>query len=193
MSLGDISVAKWNDKRNVCVISNAHVPTMMDSVNRQGNSKRKPNIVHINNNHLLGINRSDQMLLYHSALRKTIRGYKKVGIHIMEIFFSNSYYMYAKSTAIPIAKNMKDCRESMVTNLIGAPSPNRHLKPQTSFHHLSTMPPTEKKKKMVPEHANTVLKTKSVENRGMSVCSVPINQRCALIRAFTCHHNLAVF
>ena len=146
MSLGDISVAKWNDKRNVCVISNAHVPTMMDSVNRQGNSKRKSNIVHINNNHLLGINRSDQMLLYHSALRKTIRGYKKVGIHIMEIFFSNSYYMYAKSTAIPIAKNMKDCRESMVTNLIGAPSPNRHLKPQTSFHHLSTMPPTEKKK-----------------------------------------------
>ena len=28
MSLGDISITKWKDKRDVCVISNAHVPTM---------------------------------------------------------------------------------------------------------------------------------------------------------------------
>ena len=36
MSLGDISVTKQKDKRVVCVIRNAHVPTMMDSVNRHG-------------------------------------------------------------------------------------------------------------------------------------------------------------
>ena len=47
MSLGDISITKWKDKRDVCVISNAHVPTMMDSVNSHGKSKRKPNIVQI--------------------------------------------------------------------------------------------------------------------------------------------------
>ena len=129
MSLGDVSVTKWKDKRDVCVISNAHVPTIMDSVNRHGKSKRKPNVVHIYNNHMLGIDRSDQMLSYHSALRKTIRWYKKVGIHIMEIFLSNAYYMYAKNTKNPIAKNMKDFRESIVTNLIGPPPPNRHLKP----------------------------------------------------------------
>ena len=59
MSLGDVSITKRKDKRDVCVISNAHVPTMMDSINRHGKSKRKPNIVHIYNNHMSGIDRSD--------------------------------------------------------------------------------------------------------------------------------------
>ena len=39
MSLCDISVTKLRDKRHVCVISNVHAPTMMDSVNRYGKSK----------------------------------------------------------------------------------------------------------------------------------------------------------
>ena len=124
---------------------------------------------------MLGINRSDQMLSYHSALQKTIRWYKKVGIHIMEFFHSNAYYMYAKNTTNPIAKNIKDFRESILTNLIGPPPPNHHLKPQASFHHLYTIPPTEKIRKILLEHANTPPRTKSFKNQGMSVCSVPIN------------------
>ena len=63
----------------------------------------------------------------------------------MEIFLSNAYYMYAKNTTNPIAKNMKDFRESVVTNLVGPP-PNRHLKPEASFHDLSTKPPAKKMK-----------------------------------------------
>ena len=76
MSLGDVSVTKWKDERDVFVIRNAYVPTMMDSVNRHDKSKRKPNVFHIYNNHMSGIDQSDQMLSYHSALRKTIRWYK---------------------------------------------------------------------------------------------------------------------
>ena len=67
----------------------------MDSVNKYGKSKRKPNVVHIYNSHMSGIDQSDQMLPYHSALQKTVRWYKKVGIHIMEFLLSNAYYMYA--------------------------------------------------------------------------------------------------
>ena len=64
----------------------------------------------------------------------------------MEILLSNAYYLYAKNTTKSMAKNVKDFRESIVTNLIDHPSPNHHLKPQASFHHLSTISPTEKKK-----------------------------------------------
>ena len=110
MSLDDISVTKWRDKRDVHVISNAHVPTMIDSVNRCGKSKRKPNAVDIYNAHMSGIDRSDQMLSYYSTLWKTIRWYKKVGIHIMEILLSNAYYMHSKDTTRPTAKNMKGFR-----------------------------------------------------------------------------------
>ena len=78
-SHGDISVSRWKDKRDVRVISNAHVPTMMDPVNRHGKSKGYPKVVYIYTNHMLGIDRSDQMLLFNSALRKIVKGYKKVG------------------------------------------------------------------------------------------------------------------
>ena len=185
MSLGDISVSKWKDKRGVYVISNAHVPALMDSVNRHGKSKWKPSIIHIYNNHMLGISRSNQMLSYHSALWETIRWYKKAKIQIMEIFFNNDYYMHAKNTTNSIAKNMKDFQESIVTNLTDPPPPNRYLMPQASFH-PSLLQQQQKKRKMLPEHANTATRTKSVKNQGMSVCSAPINQCCVLIRVFAC-------
>ena len=146
MPLDDISVTKWKDKRDVCLISSAHVPTMMDSVNRCGKPKRRPNVVYIYNNRMSGIDRSDQMLSYHSALQKTVRWWKKVGIYNMQIFLSNAYYTYTKNTTKPMTKNMKNFRESIVTNLIGPPPPNWRLKPRASFHHLSTIPPTERKK-----------------------------------------------
>ena len=36
-SLGDISITKWKNKRDVCVISNAHVPTMMEQIQKETN------------------------------------------------------------------------------------------------------------------------------------------------------------
>ena len=36
---------------------------------------------------------------------------------------------------------------------------------------------------MIPEHANTFTRTKTVGKRDMNVCSALLNQRCALIRA----------
>ena len=36
MSLDDITVAKWKDKRDVHVISNAHKPEMVPVANRRG-------------------------------------------------------------------------------------------------------------------------------------------------------------
>ena len=34
-SLGEISITKWKNKRDVCVISNAHVPTMMEQIQKE--------------------------------------------------------------------------------------------------------------------------------------------------------------
>ena len=53
------------------MITNAFVPELVESVNRQGNSKRKSSAIHIYNQSMSGIERSDQMLSYHSGLRKT--------------------------------------------------------------------------------------------------------------------------
>ena len=61
-----------------------------------------------------GVDRADQMLSYHSALRKTIRWYKKVGIHIIEMTLSNAYYMYANATPYRRVKNMQCFREMVI-------------------------------------------------------------------------------
>ena len=68
-----------------------------------------------------GVDRADQTLSYHSALRKTNRWYKKVGIHIIEMILSNAYYMYTSATTYRRVKNMKCFREIVIESLIGAP------------------------------------------------------------------------
>ena len=145
-SLGDVSVTKWKDKRDVQVISNALVPAMVKTTNRHGKEKDKPNVVKIYNENMSGIDRSDQMLSYHSGLRKTIRWYKKVGIHLMEVMLSNAYYMYASVTPCRNVKNIKDFREVVVESLIVPPRKKRLMRPQLNFHCLSAIPATEKKK-----------------------------------------------
>ena len=81
-SLNDISVIKWKDKKYVRMITNAFIPELVKSVNRHGNSKQKPNAIHVCNQKMSCINQLDQMLFYHLGLRKTVRWYRKVGIHI---------------------------------------------------------------------------------------------------------------
>ena len=145
-SLDKMSVTKWKYKRDVLVISNAHVPVLMESVNIHRTSKSKPNVVHIYNLNISGIDRSDQMLSYHSASRKSIRWYKKDAVHIMEMFLSNAYYMYTKNTLSPSVKNMKEYKEALVGILIGPPKASTQVRARTPFHFLSTTSSTEKKK-----------------------------------------------
>ena len=82
----------------------------------------------------------------------------------MEILLSNAYYMKAKNTIKPIANDMKDFQESIVTSSIGPTPSNHHLNPQASFQHLCTILPTEKKK-ILSEHANTVQEPKASGNK----------------------------
>ena len=86
-SKNDIVVCKWKDKREMLRISNAHNPEMIKVSKRHDKEKIKPNIVQDYNNSMSGIDWSDQMLSCHSSLRKTLRWYKKAGVHILEIFF----------------------------------------------------------------------------------------------------------
>ena len=58
-SFNDISMIKWKDKRDVCMITNAFVPELVESVNRHENSKQKPNAIQVYNQIKPGIHQSD--------------------------------------------------------------------------------------------------------------------------------------
>ena len=51
----DVSVCKWKDKRDVHMISNAHVPQMVEVTNRNGKWKIKPNLVRDYNFSMSGV------------------------------------------------------------------------------------------------------------------------------------------
>ena len=46
------------------------------------------------NDSISGIDGSDQVLPYHSKVRKTLMWYKKAVVHILEIFVTNAFYLY---------------------------------------------------------------------------------------------------
>ena len=107
----------------------------------------KPNIVRDYNDGMSGIDRTDQMLSYHSSLRKTERWYKKVGIHIFEIFLVNSFHLYNQTKPKKDHLRIMDFREKLVSNLVGELPASLHMRPQTHFHYMVAHPPTKSKDK----------------------------------------------
>ena len=87
-----------------------------------------------------GIDRSDQILSYHSGLQKTLL------VHILEMMLINSFYLYRKFSNNEEFRHLVEFRENIIKNLMGGrkvkPSARRTL---ASFHYLLTIPERGKK------------------------------------------------
>lgn len=144
---GPVIVCKWKDKREVLTITKMHRMEMVNVTNRNLKVSQKPNIVRDYNNGMSGIDRSDQMLSYYSALRKTIRWYKKIGLHVLEIMLFNAHIMYNQSEGGQM--RMLRFREKVTLHLLGnVDLQPTHTAPRAeTFHHLVSVPPTEKKER----------------------------------------------
>ena len=82
------------------MISNMHLDFKMCSfINKPGQATCKANTILDYNKHMSGVDRSDQMLSYNSLLRKSLRWYKKVGVHMLEVFLVNPHYFYREQAA----------------------------------------------------------------------------------------------
>lgn len=74
-------------------ISNMHKTELVDESKKNGKNSNKPNV---------GIDRSGQMLSYYSALRKTVKWYKEIALHIFEIHIQKAYLLYRMQTGFEI-------------------------------------------------------------------------------------------
>jgi hypothetical protein len=88
-----VCVMKWRDRRKVIAISSEHTNNLVEVTNRRGEQKLKPTAISMYNKYMSGIDRQDQILSYYPCEKKTIRWYKKIGIHYFQIFLLNSYYI----------------------------------------------------------------------------------------------------
>jgi hypothetical protein len=132
------TVCKWKDKRDVLTITNKHKVEMVRAINKRGQEKIKPNIVVDYNNHMSGIDHSDQMLSYYSCLRKTTRWYKKIACHILEQMLFNAYKLHSKTSM----RKMREIQfRNIVIRLLVGPMNDPSLKvvPE-KFHYLECIP-----------------------------------------------------
>lgn len=112
-----VVIGKWKDKREVTYISTEFKNNIVVSTNRRGKEQLKPEpIVHYNKC-MGGVDRQDQMQSYYPFARKTVRWYKKIGIHVIQMLLMNSFFLYNKFN---IGSNMSlyDFRLSILSVLL---------------------------------------------------------------------------
>ena len=142
-----VVVAKWKDKRDVLMISNMHSLEMVEVSNKRGEKKSKPSIIRDYNSYMSGIDRADQMMSYYDSLRKTTRWYKKVALHLFDIFIFNAYFLNCKYGVDKTISLLK-YKEIVVKELMGEKINNERIQSDINnhYHYQTELPPTEKKK-----------------------------------------------
>ncbi|XP_064648112.1 piggyBac transposable element-derived protein 4-like [Lineus longissimus] len=97
---GNILALGWYDKRPVSVMSNIHTAEMMNKRVRDANTPgghrniRKPMAVDQYNKYMGGVDSSDQLNSYNRMVRKSLKWWKKVLLHLLVTAVSNAYVMY---------------------------------------------------------------------------------------------------
>lgn len=111
-----ICVLKWHDKRDVLVLSTCHSDEMVQ-VQRRGNPVQKPKAIIDYNLGKSSIDLSDQMSSYSTALRRTIRWYKKVAIEVLlGTSIVNSHFIFKQVEQSDIS--ITDFRYSVIKDLL---------------------------------------------------------------------------
>lgn len=129
-----VTILKWKDKRDVLMLSTKHTDEMV-TITKNGKEVLKPKMVIDYNKGKTSIDISDQFSSYASALRKTIKWYKKVAIEIiLGTAIVNSYFCYQNVTGNSIS--ITKFRESVVKSLLAADDYNIS---QPSILHFNRM------------------------------------------------------
>ena len=152
-----VRVYNWKDKRNVFMISTVseHGGFLVPSgkLSRNGKEVQKPECVLAYNKAKKGVDVSDQMTSYHTALRRSLKWYRKLAFKIITgISVVNAFVLYNKYfTEKPM--QIRQFRDSLVLSLTGiaekdvrpgrAPSTIRG----TSFAHVLSEGDKENKKR----------------------------------------------
>ena len=110
----------WQDKREVNMLSTMHSDSIIQSSNMDystGMLKVKPSCVIDYNKSMGSIDKSDMMLSYVETIRKSLKWYKKLLFHLMDICLLNSLYIWKVITG----KNPKipDFQLEVCRQLIG--------------------------------------------------------------------------
>ena len=158
--IDNILAIKWLDRREVCMLTTLHKNQMKktDKTNRQtGENIMKPHCIVEYNQNMGAVDKTDMMITSIESVRKTIKWYKKLFFHMLDITVLNSHCLYN----MQFGKNMTlaDFQLTLIRQIIqkyhtpkttgrkkGRPSAGDQPMRLIERHFPSLVPPTEKKK-----------------------------------------------
>lgn len=112
-----VVVTKWKDKREISFISSEHKSDYKGTVSRRSRTiKYKPAVQIKYNFFMRSIDEHDQMLSYYTCEHKSIRWYKKVILHVIQICLVNSWLLYKKENRCNMP--LYDFRKSIIEKLL---------------------------------------------------------------------------
>lgn len=165
MFCNGVHVGKWRDKRNVQYISTEFGSEMGIFKNKRNQESEKPSAIIGYNAFMSGIDRQDQMMAYYPCSRKTIRWYKKLFMHVLQMSMINAYFLYNKYSRSDQLR-LYDFRLDVIRNLLARrPITNLPQIPpgQINVHSIS------KVEKIVSEKKGTK-ETKRVSRKECKEC-----------------------
>ena len=115
---GPVYVSKWKDKSEVLMISTRHAHSMLNTTSRRGAVKIKPKALHDYNMNMVGVDRAKQ-LSYYSTPRKTIRWYKKVFLHLLDLAVMNAYIVHNHTVNQRLCLSLLSFRDEIIGELTG--------------------------------------------------------------------------
>lgn len=130
------------------MISNMHTHKMLEVPNRSGKKKMMPNIIKDYNESMSDIDGADQMISYYDCLRKTACWYRKIELHILDIFLFKTHYLNSKYNVDKSFKLLLKFRETIMTDLIGdslQEIPQNKTNNTSDDQWLTAIPQNEKK------------------------------------------------
>lgn len=89
-----ILIGKWRDKRVVTYISSEFENTMVTSTNKRGIEREKPLPIVFYNANMKGVDRHDQLMASYPCEHKSLRWYKKIFIHVLQMSMVNAYKLF---------------------------------------------------------------------------------------------------
>lgn len=106
---GNLLVLKWKDRREVTLITSFHENEIisLDKLDRITNEPIKKPLCVVDYNQQMGaVDRSDMMISSVDCMRKSIKWYKKLFFHTIDLCLLNSHAMFTTkhTTKVPLAK-----------------------------------------------------------------------------------------
>ncbi|XP_064179982.1 activating transcription factor 7-interacting protein 1 isoform X1 [Anguilla rostrata] len=143
---GPLVFVKWMDAREVSVCSTIHAAFTGDTIER----KVKEDGVWISKNipcpspiiqynaHMGGVDLSDQLIQYYTAQHKTMRWYRKLFFHFLDIAATNAYILHKELSSLGQQEAMthKAFMEELSAQLCGVSQKAPDVKRRESYDHV---------------------------------------------------------